>query len=487
MKEIIQFMTIISLLLGLFCAIEEGNILLPMSSNFVLAHSENKVNNKNYYTIEVNVGDEEQPFKVQVDTSVSTSWLPSVKCENCVGTQNFYDEEESGTSSPTDQLVTLEDEDGDVRGYKITDNFLLGNYRLKQYGFVQVNRVGDYFKDHYEGKLGLGYKSKFDDDEYNLLDRLKYFNLIKKRIFSINEINENSGILYLGDTPGKDYQTYCDVIKNTDNIDEMYKESWICRISHVGAFYFNEGIPKKLSSYEPLKHTRYVNFDSAYDYISVPISEKEVIENLLDVGEIQCGTTENLNKDDNAESTQGKTTLRNRIKEKTVSISCKTTPSELYEKCLSLSFVIQGYVYSIPLESLFVETNVEGEMEMLVKYIDDDKAIWTFGYPFMNQYLMIFNKDDAHVGIKKLQKTPLPIINVSKDWSKWSIDNFKEGEEEVEESNINGGSGLFTFGVIALIVVICLSVLYAIRAIKKKSLESNGPANDSDFNKDRIY
>ena len=52
---------------------------------------------------------------------------------------------------------------------------------------------------------------------------------------------------------------------------------------------------------------------------------------------------------------------------------------------------------------------------MKVKYIDDDDAIWTFGYPFMNQFLMIFNMEENHVGIKSIKKTVLPVINITKD------------------------------------------------------------------------
>ena len=54
---------------------------------------------------------------------------------------------------------------------------------------------------------------------------------------------------------------------------------------------------------------------------------------------------------------------------------------------------------------------------MLIRYIDDDDAIWTFGYPFMNQFLTIFNMEDGQVGLKKLKKTSLPIVNINKDES----------------------------------------------------------------------
>ena len=63
---------------------------------------------------------------------------------------------------------------------------------------------------------------------------------------------------------------------------------------------------------------------------------------------------------------------------------------------------------------------------MKVKYIDDYDAIWTFGYPFMSQFLMIFNMEDNHVGMKRMKKTTLPVINITKEWDNWheTTNNF---------------------------------------------------------------
>ena len=73
---------------------------------------------------------------------------------------------------------------------------------------------------------------------------------------------------------------------------------------------------------------------------------------------------------------------------------------ELKKKNLAISFVLQGYSYSLPLEKLFEDGAKNGEMDFLIKFIDDEDAIWTFGYPFLNQFLMIFNMEENHVGIK---------------------------------------------------------------------------------------
>ena len=410
-------------------------------------------------------------FKVQVDTSTSTSWLPSKKCKNCFLAETFYKEEDSKTSSPTNSIIKLEDEDGNVEGYEISDNIQLGQYKLKQYGFIEVIKVADNFRDHYEGKLGLGYTSHLDNKEFNFLEHLKKNNLIMKKIFSINSINDKKGMLFIGDLPGKEYKTFCNITTDTNDIDDMYKESWICQISHIGVFDLDKGIFNKLKYYDELQNNKLVNFDSAYDFIAVPMTEKNKIDSLLEKAELECTISKKIKNEKIKDET-----LRNRIREEEITITCKTNFEELRNKNMALSFILQGYVYSLPLDLLFSQGIKSGEMEMLIKIIDDEEAIWTFGYPFMNQFLMIFNMEDKNVGIKKLKKTPLPIINVSTEWEKWNV----KGENSYVLK-------IIAFIVLILIVLAVIFLIY--RAIRRRSLDSNGPAFDvgNNNNKDIVY
>ena len=448
----------IFLFLSVYCAIEEGNILIPMTSNFTIEHSESKINNKNYYTIPLFVGTPEEEYNVQIDTSSATSWIPSSHCINCILSHRLYEEEDSRTCSPTNILIEIEDEDGNVEGYQTSDNILLGNYKLKQYGFVQVTKVADNFRDHYQGKLGLGYKSHYlKDEEFNFLEKLKKHNLIKKKIFTINAINEKKGMLFIGDIPGKEYQSYCNVT-DTDQLDDMYKESWVCQLTHVGVFDKNAEGLEKINSYEELKNNKFVSFDSAYDYIAVPISEKEHIEKLLDQAGLDCKERKKSQSTAKAEDK-----LRNKIREEEITITCKEDIENIKETNLTLSFVLQGHAYTLPIELLFTKTSKENEVEMLIKYIDDENAIWTFGYPFMNQFLMIFDMDDKHVGFKKLKKTAFPIINIdNKDWLKYNL----------KEESSDSCSAFKIIGYITLIIVVAAVIFFIYHAIRKGSISN---------------
>ena len=469
----------ISLLSFVFDRLEEGNIYIPMYSNFTLKHINNKAHNRNYYTIPLKVGTPPEEFNVQIDTSTATTWLPSSNCENCILSTKLYKEQYSSTSSPTNKEIELEDEDGDLKGYEVSDNFILGSYKLKQFNFVQATKLDDEFRDYFDGKLGLGYKST--DDDFNFLERLKKSNLIVKKIFSINTINDKKGMSLIGDIPGKQYHTFCNVSTDTEELDDMYKESWVCHLTHVGSFKISKGIPNKINSYHELDNSDLVNFDTAYDYIGVPISEKENIEKLIKKANLKCETRENNAKEKMPQDIKLQK-LKNRIRDEEVSILCETNIEEIRMKAIALSFVLQGYVYSLPLDLLFINSHENGKMEMLIRYIDDDDAIWTFGYPFMNQFLTIFNMEDGHVGLKKLKKTALPIVNLYKDWEHWYL--RKEGLESAGK----------IVGIIVLILVVIVLAFLVYRYIRRRTLEKNGPAidtgnnedNDND-NKNRVY
>ena len=438
------------------------------TDNLDLTFEGKKSGNKNYFTIPLKVGTPSRTFNVQVDTSVSTSWLPSIKCKNCIGTTNFYDETQSKTAFiKNNKEIELDDEDGDVEGYETKDDFTIGEYTLKNFSFIQVTEVDEEeFRDHYEGKLGLGYRGEINKD-FNFVSKLKYDKLINKKIFSINQINSKKGILSFGDVLPDDDEKYafCNVTSGED-LDDIYKESWVCDLTHVGIFETDE-ISGKLDNYTLISNGK-VDFDSAYDYIAVPISDRQIIDDLLIKAELDCVVSEKDYENINKEK------LITKYNEEEMDIFCNTTPDELAMKKLALSFVLQGNVFSVPLELLFSE-NENGKMEMLVKYINDNDAIWTFGYPFMSQYVMIFNMEDNHVGILANDKTKLDVISIDKEWNKW-YDTY---------SNLFYKKINITTIVVIAVVLFCILVLIVafliIRAVKRRGIEAQNKFYEGNF------
>ena len=117
-------------------------------------------------------------------------------------------------------------------------------------------------------------------------------------------------------------------------------------------------------------------------------------------------------------------------------------------------------------------------MDMLIKYIDDEDAIWALGYPFLNQYLMIFDMEEEHVGIKKLKKTALPIININeKDMILYEL-----GEDSSFLSKVFKAVGYITLAVVALGIL-----FFVYRTVRKNSGNSKSSFAINEHKVDPIY
>ena len=90
--------------------------------------------------------------------------------------------------------------------------------------------------------------------------------------------------------------------------DEMYRESWVCKMTHLGIFDVDKGIFNKIKFYDEIKNNKLVSFDTGYDFIAVPISEKEMIEKLLGKAKLMCTESKR-----NKPGALNKEKLRNRI------------------------------------------------------------------------------------------------------------------------------------------------------------------------------
>ena len=162
MKGILSLLLLTSFIyITLSAKADEGSIVVSMKSvNITVPYNPAR----KYFTIPIAVGTPKQIYNVQIDTSVATSWLPSAMCKNCQKATKLYNHKESTTASPTGDKVELDDENGDVEGFKVQDTIEVAGYKMKQYGFVEVSEMDDDFTDHYDGKLGLGFRGEIDHD-----------------------------------------------------------------------------------------------------------------------------------------------------------------------------------------------------------------------------------------------------------------------------------------------------------------------------------
>ena len=201
----------------------------------------------------------------------------------------------------------------------------------------------------------------------------------------------------------------------------------------------------------------------------MPICDKQIIEELLEKANLICETNEEEIKKNKKKSKEKKEKEEfiNKYNDEEISIKCKINKDELNKSGFCLSFILQGNVYSIPLESLFSPSDEKDKMEMKVKYIDDDDAIWTFGFPFMSQFLMIFNMEENHVGIKTIKKTALPVVNITKEWDIWNEYNNNFFYKKLDITLI-----IIISSILFVTLIIIVSILVW-RAFKKSELRKS--------------
>ena len=381
----------------------------------------------NFFTVPIYLGSKEEKFEVQIDTTTSLTWVPSPTTTYKV---NKFNPKNSETCKVSNLTFEIDDEDGNVKGLSLYDTISVGPYTLDSFGFVLIDSFQQNFKDYNQGKLGLGFRHEHGVN-FNWIGSLKKNGFIEKEIFSILP---NERKLVIGDIPeeyeGEKY-TKCNLVE-TNDLDDVYRAGWVCEMTHI---YF--GIDTKNKKLEmALQVDARVTFDSAYKYISMPkrhldAFNKQFLEQYYEDSCIQ-------------------------IKEK----------NEIYYVCDAdekiptgaIAFVIGGYGYVIPWNKLFKKI-FDDKFEMLIRFHKENDDIFTFGYPFVSQFTVVYNAEDKELGFYGGEK-----INVTKDWDEYMIgESPKQKKEKMKKLLIY----LAIFGGLLLFIIICL----IIRSNRKANLE----------------
>ena len=353
---------------------------------------------------------------MQVDTTTSETWVPSLNPTYAV---RKYDHKKSKTSEVTDKTFEINDEDGNVKGKATYDKLSVGDYSIKKMGFVQVNKFELGFKDFTQGKLGLGYKQE-RGVEFNWIGMLKKNGIIDKAIFTISHEDEKLIIgNYPSDFEGEEMSS-CN-ISETFDLDDEYRPGWVCELTHIFL-----GVDTEKKDLEmALQVDARVIFDSGYKYISIPrrhlqdFNEKFMQEYFND----SCIEVKENNE---------------------IFFVCDN--DEKIESG-SVAFVIGGYGYVIPWNKLFKSIE-DDKYELLIRFPRENDDIFSFGYPFLSQFTVVFDAEENKIGFYGGEK-----IDVSKEW-----DDYMNGESPVQKKEkmkkllIYGG----IFGVLLLFIIICI-------------------------------
>ena len=398
-------------------------IILLVSITFIISKESQSISlsfNKEFgfYTVPLSFGSNKEVFDVQVDTTTSETWIPSLKTDLKV---KKYDISKSSTAQKTNKTFEVEDEDGDVRGKACYDSIRIGDIELDHFGFVHVDEFEYDFKDFPQGKLGLGYKQEHGID-FNFIGKLKKNKLIEKEVFSINSETKE---LIIGEMP-PDYKnrlyTTCSVTE-TNDLDDDYRQAWACELTHL---FFNIDEKKKEKNLDlAFEVDARVTFDSAYPYISIPK------RHLKDFKEHFMNPHFNI-------------TYKEKREDDATYFVCT---DESLVKEASIAFIMQGYAYVIPSEKLFIE-NDDGEYEMLVRFYKENDNIFSFGSPFVDFFTLVYDYEEQEVGFYGGER-----IEMTKEWYDYMNENTPEQRKaKKKRMYIYAGIGCFILLVIIVLV-----------------------------------
>ena len=423
----------ICLIISIFFSIIAN--IVSLDSNSIKLEFREK---NHFFTIPIKVGSKDQPFEVQVDTTTSETWLPSV---NTTYKVNKFDPKNSATCEIIPKEFEIDDEDGNVRGTPVYDSINVGPFSLDKFGFVLVQQYEKDFKDFPDGKLGLGFKHEHGVD-FNFLGKLKEKGLINKEVFTILPKEEK---LVIGGIPSElSGETYskCDLVE-TNDLDDAFRAGWVCELTHI---FF--GVDTKEKSLEmALQVDARGIFDSAYDYILMPKRHLNDFNRKFMQIYYNDSCIEVKDKDeiyficDNDD----------RIQQGTI------------------AFLMGGYGYIIPWDKLFKKIE-EDRYEMLIRFRKENDDIFIFGYPFTSQFIIVYNAEEKHLGFYGGEK-----IDLKKDWDEYMSGESPEQKKERMKKLLIYGC---VVGGILLFIIIYLF-------IRSNNMKKNSPDHNSIINQEQ--
>ena len=360
------------------------------------------------WTVQVEIGNPAQEFTLELDTTISPTWVPSVDCINCQS-KNKYNASESDTAEVSNRTIKIEDYLGDIKGDIVKDDFKLKKlgYEIKDFSFLQAIELNKKFNDLPEGKLGLSYVNKYGD-KFSFLNTLYDLGKIKHKMFTLDfdkKNKHNGGKIIFGDVPSvikkasEENYGYCNLTSSEDLEDE-FKDGWTCELTHI--FFNNATQLVNLTDAIEMDNTRVV-FDSSYEFIGVSSNQYELF--------YEKYIKENFEDD-----------CKKNIKNKETYIICDLNKQQI-ETAASLFIILQGYVIEIEAEDLFIKLDEEDQYLFAIKFFnqkDDETKVWVLGQIFLKNLVTVFDAEKEQVGFYGENN----VYNKYNDWIQWYTSDY---------------------------------------------------------------
>jgi len=361
------------------------------------------------WTVTAQIGEPNQAFDLELDTTISTTWVPSVNCKNCVS-EKKYNSSLSRTARETNQTIKIEDYLGDLKGEVVYDDFHINSLgiSLRNFPFIQAIELNKKkYLDLPEGKLALSNVNKYGE-KFSILNLLLKSGKIAQKLFTLEfkgeavdkAVKGEEGKIYFGELPEhikklKQEQQFgfCNSTSSGD-LDDDFRDGWTCEMTHL--FFNQKSQLVNLTDAFEIANTRVI-FDSSYEFIGVS-------KNLYDLIYL------------NYFRPNFKGMCRKSEKKGELLFICNLDKQTL-EQAESLYIVLQGFVLELTASDLFVKLDDNHNYLFAIKFFeqdDDNSKVLLLGHLFLKNFITIFDaeKDQVYFSSQK-------VYDISNDWNKW--------------------------------------------------------------------
>jgi len=320
-----------------------GSEEVGVTSQVTLDDSHNMV-----YFGSIQVGTPGQTLLVIFDTGSSSVWLPS---PGAVGVSHrSFDTERSSTYQALDVPFVGDYGQGQATGRLCRDRVAIGEFLLPNFTFAEVENTSslrEYATAPYDGILGLGFNSPWEDDVPTVMDALNQSGQLAEPMFGFFLGDDQSGELVFG---GVDSHHYIGDFHFADLAPDSFP-FWVVPLDAV-----------QVGEQEKLTSTRFAIVDSGTSLLVGPDHDVQVL--MSRIGAVR--------------------------KQDTWVVRCLT-------RLPSISFVIGGKAFPLNTQDLVVKRS-EGVCTLGIKG-SSAVPFWILGDVFMRKFYVQFDWGRKRLGL----------------------------------------------------------------------------------------
>jgi hypothetical protein len=318
--------------------------------------------------VDLCVGSQQTCLKAKISSSFQYIWLTSD-----IAYEKGFDKSKSSSFKETDKSLSLSELYGTVEGNICQDTLSIGSYTLNKFPFLLTDSKIKY--DEYQGAIGFGYL--YDDESYSFLDTLAAKTKISNKIFYIKYTSKKEGIIRLGEFPpemnankGKYSYKTCKAIDTTTKDNQIEANNrWECELN--GIYYGNQN-----GRVEYIKVKDRVNFSLGSNILSFPLDVyddfiRKYMQKYFDSGDCALEQMRYFEV-----------------------VYCKESFD--YNQLGEVNYILGKWSLKFEPKDLFVP--YEGRLRFGI-YGHKGKNVYLLGSYFFKKYIVVFNKQDKHIGL----------------------------------------------------------------------------------------